>query len=70
MSLTNRILLYTGKSWVGKASVAAAAMRCAELGYRTPMLSMGTVHSLTDSFDTTLGPEPVDCHTQPMGTRV
>jgi arsenite-transporting ATPase len=55
-----RILLYTGKGGVGKTSVAAAtALRCAELGYRTVVVSTDSAHSLGDSFDTLLGPEPV-----------
>jgi arsenite/tail-anchored protein-transporting ATPase len=54
-----RILVYTGKGGVGKTSVAAAtALRCAELGYRTVVLSTDLAHSLADSLDTTLGPEP------------
>jgi arsenite-transporting ATPase len=54
-----RILLYTGKGGVGKTSVSAAtAVRCAELGYRTIVVSTDAAHSLADSFDLTLGPEP------------
>ena len=61
MSDTRRILLYTGKGGVGKTSVAAAtALRCAELGQRTVVLSTDAAHSLADSFDTPLGPEPVE----------
>jgi len=55
-----RILLYTGKGGVGKTSVAAVtALRCADLGYRTIVMSTDAAHSLADSFDVTLGPEPV-----------
>lgn len=55
-----RIILYTGKGGVGKTSMAAAtALRCAELGYRTVVLSTDAAHSLSDSFDRPLGPEPV-----------
>ena len=55
-----RIILYTGKGGVGKTSVAAAtALRCAEAGYRTVVLSTDAAHSLGDSLDRTLGPEPV-----------
>ena len=55
-----RIILYTGKGGVGKTSVAAAtALRCAELGYRTVVLSTDAAHSLSDSFEVDLGPEPV-----------
>jgi arsenite-transporting ATPase len=50
-----RIILYTGKGGVGKTSVAAAtALRSAELGYRTIVLSNDSAHSLADSFDTIL----------------
>ena len=56
---TKRILLYTGKGGVGKTSVSAAtALRCAELGYRTIVLSTDSAHSLADSFEMRLGPEP------------
>lgn len=55
-----RILLYTGKGGVGKTSAAAAtALRCADLGYRTIVVSTDSAHSLADSFDINLGPEPV-----------
>jgi arsenite-transporting ATPase len=54
-----RILVYTGKGGVGKTSVAAAtAVRCAALGYRTVVLSTDLAHSLADSLDVPLGPEP------------
>jgi arsenite-transporting ATPase len=54
-----RIILYTGKGGVGKTSVAAAtALRIAERGQRTVVLSTDPAHSLGDSFDTVLGPEP------------
>jgi arsenite-transporting ATPase len=54
-----RILVYTGKGGVGKTSVAAAtAARCATLGYRTVVLSTDLAHSLADSLDVPLGPEP------------
>ena len=55
-----RIILYTGKGGVGKTSVAAAtALRCAELGHRTVVMSTDAAHSLSDSLETELGPEPV-----------
>jgi arsenite/tail-anchored protein-transporting ATPase len=55
-----RILVYTGKGGVGKTSIAAAtAVRCAELGYRTVVLSTDLAHSLADSLDVALAPEPV-----------
>ena len=56
-----RILLYTGKGGVGKTSVAAAtALRCAELGYRTIVISTDAAHSLADSFDLEIGREPIE----------
>ena len=46
----------TGKGGVGKTSVAAATgLRCAELGYKTLVLSTDPAHSLADSFDIELG---------------
>jgi arsenite/tail-anchored protein-transporting ATPase len=54
-----RIILMTGKGGVGKTSVAAATgLRCAELGYKTLVLSTDPAHSLADSFDRPLGHEP------------
>lgn len=54
-----RIILMTGKGGVGKTSVAAATgMRCAELGYRTLVLSTDPAHSLADSFAMELSHEP------------
>lgn len=55
-----RVILMTGKGGVGKTSVAAATgLRCAELGYRTLVLSTDPAHSLADSFDLELGHNPV-----------
>jgi arsenite/tail-anchored protein-transporting ATPase len=54
-----RILVYTGKGGVGKTSVAAATgVRCAALGYRTVVVSTDLAHSLADSLDVPLGPDP------------
>jgi arsenite-transporting ATPase len=56
-----RILLYTGKGGVGKTSVAAAtALRCADMGYRTAVISTDAAHSLADSFDVAIGPVPTE----------
>ena len=56
----SRLVLFTGKGGVGKTSVAAAtALRCARLGHRTLVMSTDPAHSLGDSFDLELGPEPV-----------
>ncbi len=57
-----RTILYTGKGGVGKTSVAAAtARRCAAAGMRTIVLSTDPAHSLSDSLETELGPEPTPC---------
>ncbi|MCT7948749.1 TRC40/GET3/ArsA family transport-energizing ATPase [Ancylothrix sp. C2] len=54
-----RLILMTGKGGVGKTSVAAATgLRCAELGYKTLVLSTDPAHSLADSFDMELSHEP------------
>ncbi|HSP04374.1 MAG TPA: ArsA family ATPase [Acidimicrobiales bacterium] len=51
-----RILLFTGKGGVGKTTTAAAtAVRCADAGQRTIVLSTDPAHSLGDAFDTELG---------------
>jgi arsenite-transporting ATPase len=51
-----RVILFTGKGGVGKTSVAAAtAVRCAQSGYRTVVMSTDPAHSLGDSFDIELG---------------
>jgi arsenite-transporting ATPase len=56
----SRILLFTGKGGVGKTTVAAAtAIRAARHGYKTVVLSTDAAHSLGDSLDRELGPEPV-----------
>jgi arsenite/tail-anchored protein-transporting ATPase len=55
-----RVILMTGKGGVGKTSVAAATgLRCAELGYKTLVLSTDPAHSLADSFDMELAHAPV-----------
>ena len=55
----SRIIVYTGKGGVGKTSVAAATgLLAAARGYRTIVLSTDAAHSLADSFDAPLGPEP------------
>ncbi|NER48598.1 MAG: TRC40/GET3/ArsA family transport-energizing ATPase [Symploca sp. SIO1A3] len=54
-----RVILLTGKGGVGKTSVAAATgLRCAELGYKTLVLSTDPAHSLADSFDLELSHDP------------
>jgi arsenite-transporting ATPase len=54
-----RVLLITGKGGVGKTTVAAAtALRAADLGYRTLVVSTDPAHSLADAFDLPLGDDP------------
>jgi arsenite-transporting ATPase len=53
------VLLFTGKGGVGKTTTAAAtALRCADAGLRTIILSTDPAHSLADALDTPLGPLP------------
>jgi arsenite-transporting ATPase len=55
----SRTLLFTGKGGVGKTTVAAAtAVRCADAGARTIVLSTDPAHSLADSLDVELGSHP------------
>ena len=52
-----RVLLFTGKGGVGKTTAAAAtALRCAEAGLRTLVLSTDPAHSLADAFDVAARP--------------
>lgn len=56
-----RIILYLGKGGVGKTTVAAAsAVRSAQLGYRTLVVSTDIAHSLADSLDTPLTGKPTE----------
>ncbi len=69
-----RIVLVTGKGGVGKTTVAAAtALRAAEIGHRTLVLSTDPAHSLADAFESELGDEPrrlaVDLHGQQIDTQ-
>ena len=46
-----RIIFFTGKGGVGKTSTAAAtAVRSADLGHRTVIMSTDPAHSLSDSL--------------------
>lgn len=54
-----RLILYLGKGGVGKTTTAAAtAVRAAELGYRTLVVSTDVAHSLADALDSPLGSLP------------
>ena len=66
-----RILMFTGKGGVGKTSVSAAtALRSADLGYRTMVLSTDPAHSLADSFDMHIGNEPTELASNLWGLEV
>ncbi|MWV54066.1 arsenic-transporting ATPase [Chlorobium phaeovibrioides] len=55
-----RNIIFTGKGGVGKTSVAAAtALKAADLGFKTLIMSTDPAHSLGDSLDVQLGPSPV-----------
>ncbi|MHB1525773.1 MAG: ArsA family ATPase [Candidatus Dormibacteria bacterium] len=55
-----RVILYTGKGGVGKTTIAAAtAVLCAQRGLRTLVMSTDAAHSLGDSLDCEIGPEPI-----------
>ena len=54
-----RIILYVGKGGVGKTSIAAAtAIKSAESGKKTIVVSADAAHSLGDSLDMALSNEP------------
>lgn len=54
-----RTILYTGKGGVGKTTISAAtALRAAQRGHRTLVISTDMAHSLADSLGTPLDSEP------------
>jgi arsenite-transporting ATPase len=54
-----QVLLVTGKGGTGKTTVAAStALRAADLGARTLVVSTDAAHSLGDSLERALGPDP------------
>jgi arsenite-transporting ATPase len=56
-----RIILFTGKGGVGKTTTASAtALRLAELGRKTLLLSTDIAHSLSDALDVPLTGEPAE----------
>jgi arsenite/tail-anchored protein-transporting ATPase len=58
-----RIILFTGKGGVGKTTIAAAtAIRLADRGVKTLLLSTDAAHSLADALDCPLGGEPAEVH--------
>ena len=53
-----RVILYSGKGGTGKSVISCAtALRCAELGYNTLVMSADPAHTLADAFETRLGGE-------------
>src|SRR5262249_36611925 len=57
-STSVRIIVFTGKGGVGKTSVAAAtALRIAQSGARTLVMSTDPAHSLADAYEAEIAPE-------------
>lgn len=66
-----RLILYLGKGGVGKTTTAAAtAVRAAELGYRTLVVSTDVAHSLADALDEPLGPLPTQLNDRLWGQEI
>src|SRR5436190_14833068 len=56
-----RIVLFTGKGGVGKTTTSAAtALRLADRGLKTLLLSTDAAHSLADALDVPLAGEPTE----------
>lgn len=66
-----RLILYLGKGGVGKTTAAAAtAVRAAELGHRTLVVSTDVAHSLADAVDHPLGPLPTQLNERLWGQEI
>jgi arsenite-transporting ATPase len=66
-----RLILYLGKGGVGKTTTAAAtAVRAAELGYRTLVVSTDVAHSLADALDAPLGALPTQLSEKLWGQEI
>jgi arsenite-transporting ATPase len=66
-----RTILYTGKGGVGKTSVAASTARaCARGGLRTLVISTDPAHSLSESLEAEIGPQPTAIAEQLWGFEV
>ncbi len=59
--MAGRIIIFTGKGGVGKTSVAAAhALKSAQEGKQTLLVSTDMAHNLSDLFQQKLGHEPIE----------
>lgn len=57
----SRIIIFTGKGGVGKSSIAAAhAVKSAQRGYKTLIVSTDMAHNLADIFNVKLGTDPAE----------
>jgi arsenite/tail-anchored protein-transporting ATPase len=66
-----RLILYLGKGGVGKTTTAAAtAVRAAELGHRTLVVSTDVAHSLADALDHPLGALPTQLSERLWGQEI
>jgi arsenite-transporting ATPase len=66
-----RLILYLGKGGVGKTTTSAAtAVRAAELGHRTLVVSTDVAHSLADALDHPLGPAPTQLSERLWGQEI
>ncbi|HMO56509.1 MAG TPA: TRC40/GET3/ArsA family transport-energizing ATPase [Roseiflexaceae bacterium] len=66
-----RLILYLGKGGVGKTTTAAAtAVRAAELGHRTLVVSTDVAHSLADALDHPLGALPTQLSDRLWGQEI
>ncbi|MBC8075998.1 MAG: ArsA family ATPase [Chloroflexales bacterium] len=66
-----RLILYLGKGGVGKTTTSAAtAVRAAELGYRTLVVSTDVAHSLADALDAPLGALPTQLSDRLWGQEI
>lgn len=54
-----RVILYTGKGGTGKSVISCmTALRAAELGHRTLLVSSDPAHTFADALETAIGSEP------------
>jgi arsenite-transporting ATPase len=66
-----RLILYLGKGGVGKTTTSAAtAVRAAELGHRTLVVSTDVAHSLADALDHPLGAKPTQLSDRLWGQEI